>query len=54
MKDLFLLVDHEGGGLFRMEWTEPLVISPCLLEAHIIGNNFEDAGPIPDFRDLDF
>ena len=34
VEDLFLLVDHEGGGLFRMEGAESLVVSSGFFEGY--------------------
>ncbi len=34
--DLLFFVDHEGRGLFGVEGTEPLVVLPRLLEAHVV------------------
>jgi hypothetical protein len=54
VKDLLLLIDHKGRGLFRMKRTESSVILSGLFEGDIVGDHFPDAGPIPNFRDLVF
>jgi hypothetical protein len=49
VKDLFLFIDHERGGLFGMKGTEPLVVLTGLFKGHMIRDDFQYAGTVPDF-----
>jgi hypothetical protein len=48
VKDLFLLIDHERGGLFGMKWAEPLIVLAGLFKGDMIRDDFQDAGTVPD------
>jgi hypothetical protein len=47
--DLLLLVHHKGGGFFRMEGAEPLVVSSGFFEVHIVRDDFQNARPFSNF-----
>ena len=50
VEDLLFLIDHKGRGLFGMEWTESFVVLACFFEGYIVRDDFEDVGPIANFR----
>jgi hypothetical protein len=54
VKNLLLFINHEGRSLLGMKGTESLIVLSCLFQGHIIRDNLQNAGPVPNFRNLFF
>ena len=54
VKELSRRIHVEGGSLFFMEGTQPLVVGTAALELYVTADHFDDIRPVPNLRDTCF